>query len=125
MKAIEAKNVDEYIALQPVEIRGTLEKLRETIKKAAPKAEEVISYKMPAYKFHGVLVYFGAYQNHIGFYPTGSGISAFKKELSVYEGSKGTVRFPIDKPLPLTLIKKIVRFRLKENEHKQLLKKKG
>ncbi len=124
MKAIKAKNVDEYIALQPVEIRGTLEELRETIKKAAPKAEEIISYKMPGYKFHGVLVYFGAYQNHIGFYPTGSGISAFKKELSVYEGSKGTVRFPIDKPLPLTLIKKIVRFRLKENEQKKLLKKK-
>lgn len=124
MKAIEAKNVDEYIALQPAEVRWTLEKLRETIKKAAPKAEEVISYKMPAYKFHGVLVYFGAYQNHIGFYPTGRGISAFKKELSVYEGSKGTVRFPIDEPLPLTLIKKIVRFRLKENEQKQLLKKK-
>jgi uncharacterized protein YdhG (YjbR/CyaY superfamily) len=110
--------------VQPANVREKLERLRLTIKKAAPKAEEEISYMMPAYKFHGVLVYFGAYQNHIGFYPTGSGISAFKKELSVYEGSKGTVRFPIDKPLPLTLIKKIVRFRLKENEQKQLLKKK-
>ncbi|MFN6088707.1 MAG: iron chaperone [Cyclobacteriaceae bacterium] len=124
MKKKTIKTVDEYIAVQPANVREKLERLRLTIKKAAPKAEEEISYMMLAYKFHGVLVYFGAYQNHIGFYPTGSGISAFKKELSVYEGSKGTVRFPIDKPLPLTLIKKIVRFRLKENEQKQLLKKK-
>ncbi len=124
MKKKTIKTVDEYIAVQPANVREKLERLRLTIKKAAPKAEEEISYMMPAYKFQGVLVYFGAYQNHIGFYPTGSGISAFKKELSVYEGSKGTVRFPIDKPLPLTLIKKIVRFRLKENEQKQLLKKK-
>ncbi len=119
MKSIEAKNVDEYIALQPVEIRRTLEKLRETIKKAAPKTEEEISYKMPAYKFHGVLVYFGAYQNHIGFYPTGRGISAFQRELSGYESSKGTVRFPIDKPLPLLLIRKMVKFRVKENLQKK------
>jgi uncharacterized protein YdhG (YjbR/CyaY superfamily) len=123
MKKKTIKTVDEYIAVQPANVREKLERLRLTIKKAAPKAEEEISYMMPAYKFHGVLVYFGAYQNHIGFYPTGSGISAFKKELSVYEGSKGTVRFPINKPLPLTLIKKIVRFRLKENQQKQLLKK--
>ena len=124
MKKKTIKTVDEYIAVQPANVREKLERLRLTIKKAAPKAEEEISYMMPAYKFQGVLVYFGAYQNHIGFYPTGSGISAFKKELSVYEGSKGTVRFPIDKPLPLMLIKKIVRFRLKKNEQKQLLKKK-
>lgn len=124
MKKNTITTVDEYIAVQPANVREKLERLRLTIKKAAPRAEEEISYMMPAYKFHGVLVYFCAYQNHIGFYPTGSGISAFKKELSVYEGSKGTVRFPIDKPLPLTLIKKIVRFRLKENEQKQLLKKK-
>jgi uncharacterized protein YdhG (YjbR/CyaY superfamily) len=124
MKKNNVTSVDDYIAEQPVEIWEKLNELRQVIKRAAPKADEAISYGMPAYKFHGVLVYFGAYQNHIGFYPTGSGISAFKKELSVYEGSKGTVRFPIDKPLPLTLIKKIVRFRLKENEQKQLLKKK-
>ena len=124
MKKNNVTSVDDYIAEQPVEIWEKLNELRQVIKRAAPKADEAISYGMPAYKFYGVLVYFGAYQNHIGFYPTGSGISAFKKELSGYEGSKGTVRFPIDKPLPLTLIKKIVRFRLKENEQKQLLKKK-
>jgi len=124
MKKNNVTSVDDYIAEQPVEIWEKLNELRQVIKRAAPKADEAISYGMPAYKFYGVLVYFGAYQNHIGFYPTGSGISAFKKELSVYEGSKGTVRFPIDKPLPLTLIKKIVRFRLKENEQKKLLKKK-
>jgi uncharacterized protein YdhG (YjbR/CyaY superfamily) len=123
MKKNNVTSVDDYIAEQPVEIWEKLNELRQVIKRAAPKADEAISYGMPAYKFHGVLVYFRAYQNHIGFYPTGSGISAFKKELSVYEGSKGTVRFPIDKPLPLTLIKKIVRFRLKENQQKQLLKK--
>jgi uncharacterized protein YdhG (YjbR/CyaY superfamily) len=74
---------------------------------------------MPAYKCNGVLVYFGAYKNHIGFYPTGRGISAFQKELSGYEGSKGTVRFPIDKPLPMGLISKIVKFRVKENLEKK------
>jgi uncharacterized protein YdhG (YjbR/CyaY superfamily) len=119
MKKYTAKNVDEYIALQPREVRETLEGLRKTIKKAAPDAEEVISYMMPSYRFHGVLVYFGAYQNHIGFYPTGRGISAFQRELSVYEGSKGTVRFPIDKPLPLSLISKMVKFRVKENLEKK------
>jgi uncharacterized protein YdhG (YjbR/CyaY superfamily) len=119
MKKYSVKNVDEYIALQPTEVREKLEKLRQAIKKAAPKAEEVISYQMPAYKFHGMLVYFAAYKNHIGFYPTGSGIIAFKNELSVYEGSKGTVRFPLDKSLPLGLISKIVKFRVKENLEKK------
>lgn len=115
MKGIAAKNVDEYIALQPPEVQEILKKLRQAIKKAAPQAEEGISYTMPAYKYHGVLVYFGAYKTHIGFYPTGNGIAAFKKELSAYEGSKGTVRFPLNKPLPLGLISKIVKYRVKEN----------
>ncbi len=119
MKGKIAKDVDEYIAMQPGEVRGTLEKLRQVIMKAAPQADEVISYMMPAYKFHGVLVYFGAYKSHIGFYPTGRGINAFQKELSAYEGSKGTVRFPIDKPLPLGLISKIVKFRVNENLEKK------
>lgn len=119
MKGKVAKDVDEYIAMQPPDVRDILEKLRLTIKKAAPKAEEGISYTMPSYKFLGVLVYFGAYKTHIGFYPTGNGIRAFKKELSAYEGSKGTVRFPIDKPLPLGLISKIVKFRVKENLYKR------
>jgi uncharacterized protein YdhG (YjbR/CyaY superfamily) len=125
MKNYSIKNVEEYIALQPIEVREKLEKLRQAIKRAAPKAEEMISYMMPAYKFHGVLVYFGAYKTHIGFYPTGRGISAFQKELSVYEGSKGTVRFPLNKPLPLGLISKIVKFRVKENLEKKNKKASG
>ena len=124
MKGIKiARDTDEYISFHPENVRVQLEKLRQTIRKAAPKAEEVISYQMPAYKLQGMLVYFAAYKNHIGFYPTGSGIFAFKKELSIYECSKGTVRFPLDKPLPLGLIGKIVKFRVKENLEKK--KKKG
>ncbi len=116
-------NVDAYIKQFPPEVQAMLQKLRATIKAAAPKAEELISYMMPAYKYHGVLVYFGGYKNHIGFYPTGSGIEAFKKELSVYKGSKGAVQFPLDKPLPLALIKQIVKFRVLMNLEKEQLKK--
>lgn len=108
-------NVDEYIAMFPNDIQEILKKLRKTIKKAAPDAEEVISYRMPAYKYHGILVYFAAYKNHIGFYPTSSGIETFKKELSAFKGSKGTVQFPIDETLPLKLISKIVEFRVHKN----------
>lgn len=122
-KTAVAKNVDEYIEQFPPEVQASLQKLRGAIKAAAPKAEELISYMMPAYKFHGVLVYFGAFKNHIGFYPTGSGIEAFKKELSVYKGSKGTVQFPLDKPLPLKLIQQIVKFRVQVNLEKEQMKK--
>jgi uncharacterized protein YdhG (YjbR/CyaY superfamily) len=113
-----AKNIDEYIATAPENVRATLERLRLTIKKAAPKAEEVISYQMPAFKYHGMLVYFAAFKNHIGFYPTSTGIKAFQKEFSNYKWSKGGVQFPIDKPLPLGLITRIVKFRAKENAEK-------
>lgn len=116
-------SVDAYIEQFPPEVQAMLQKLRSTIKAAAPKAEEMISYMMPAYKYHGVLVYFGGYKNHIGFYPTGSGIEAFKKELSVYKGSKGTVQFPLDKPLPFALIKQIVKYRAQINLEKEQLKK--
>ena len=119
-----AKTVDDYLKPFPPAVRNTLQKLRQKIKTAAPEAEEVISYMMPAYKQHGALVYFGGYKTHIGFYPTGRGIEAFKKELSAYEGSKGTVRFPIDKPLPFGLISRIVKFRVKENKEKFAAKKK-
>ncbi len=122
-KTAVAKNTDEYIQQFPPEVQALLQKLRGAIKAAAPKAEEVISYQMPAYNYHGMLVYFAAYKNHIGFYPTGSGIEAFKKELSVYKGSKGAVQFPIDKPLPLALIKQIVKFRVQVNLEKEQLKK--
>ena len=114
-----AKTVDEYLKPFPQPVRNTLQMLRQAIKRAAPEAEEVISYMMPAYKQHGALVYFGGYKTHIGFYPTSKGIEAFKKELSAYERSKGTVRFPLDKPLPLGLIGKIVKYRVNENEAKK------
>jgi uncharacterized protein YdhG (YjbR/CyaY superfamily) len=119
MKGSIARDIDEYISFHPESVRVQLEKLRQTIHKAAPKAEEVISYQMPAFKLNGMLVYFAAYKSHIGFYPTGSVIAAFKKELAKYETLKGTVRFPIDKPLPLGLIGKMVKFRVKENLEKK------
>ena len=109
------KDIDTYISLHPENVKVILEKLRETIKEAAPEAEEVISYQMPAFKFHGILVYFAACKNHIGFYPTASVINVFKEELSAYKGAKGSVQFPLDKPLPLKLIKKIVQYRVKQN----------
>lgn len=107
--------MDEYIVTFPEEIQKILEELRATIKAAAPDAEEKISYQMPTFALKGNLVHFAAYKNHIGFYPTSTGIRAFKKELSIYEGAKGSVQFPIDKPLPLKLITKIVKFRVAEN----------
>ena len=118
-----AKNVDEYLEAFPAGIQAIMEKLRQIIKTAAPKAEEVISYQMPAYKYHGMLVYFAGWKNHIGFYPTSSGTNAFKKELSVYKGAKGSVQFPLDKAIPFSLISKIVKFRVKKNEAKAKAKK--
>ncbi len=108
-------SIDEYIATFPEEIQKTLQELRATIKASAPDAEEKISYQMPTFALKGNLVHFAAYKKHIGFYPTASGVQAFRQELSVYEGAKGTVRFPIDQPLPLELISRIVRFRVAEN----------
>jgi uncharacterized protein YdhG (YjbR/CyaY superfamily) len=111
-KSIE---IDKYISSFPITIQEVLELLRETIRKAAPEAKEVISYSMPAFKQKRVLVYFAAYTNHIGFYPTSSGIEMFKEEFSAYKWSKGAVQFPLDKPLPLDLITRIVEFRVKED----------
>ena len=108
-------SIDEYIAAFPEEIQKMLEELRAIIKAAAPEAQEKISYQMPAFAQKGILVYFAAWKNHIGFYPTSSGTQAFKQELSVYKSSKGSVKFPLDKPLPLDLISNIVRFRVAEN----------
>jgi len=109
------KSIDEYIAVFPEDIQKILQGLRATIKAAAPGAEEKISYQIPAFSLKGNLVYFAAFKKHIGFYPTSSGIRAFKRELSIYESGKGSVRFPIEKPLPLKLISKIVKFRHTEN----------
>lgn len=116
---ITFKNIDEYIALQTPELQTLLEQMRQTIKKAAPEADEAISYNMPAFKYHGILVYFAAYKNHIGFYATPTGQSEFKEELSVYKQGKGSVQFPLNQPLPLDLISKIVKFRLTENLKKR------
>ncbi len=109
------QTIDEYISIQPTEIKQILEQVRLTIREAAPEVEETISYQMPAFKLHGMLVYFAAWKKHIGFYPTGSGITAFKEELSKYKGAKGSVQFSYDKPIPYALIKKMVQFRVKEN----------
>ena len=115
MKRMPVTTIDDYIAGFPKDVQVILEELRATIRKAAPEAEETINYQIPTFTLNGNLVHFAAYKNHIGFYPTPSGIAAFKKELSAYEGAKGSVQFPIDKPLPLRLITKIVKFRVKEN----------
>lgn len=116
MITIKAKNVDEYIASFPKDTQVLLEQMRSTIKKAAPKAEEGISYAMPAFSIHKRhLVYFAAFKNHIGFYAMPTGHAEFKKELSIYKSGKGSVQFPLDEPLPLKLITKIVKYRVKEN----------
>jgi len=126
MKRTQATTIDEYIDGFPPEIRKKLTALRNTIKAAAPEAEEAIKYAIPTFVFHGNLVHFAGYQNHIGFYPAPRAIEAFQKELSKYEGGKGTIQFPIDAPLPVGLIKKIVKFRVKDNvaKTKSKMKKK-
>ena len=117
------QTIDEYINTFPKEVQDILEKLRHTIQKAAPEATETISYGIPAFQLQGNLVHFAAYKNHIGFYPTSGPIEAFKKELSGYKGAKGSVQFPIDKPLPLELIRTIVKYRVKESEERKKGKK--
>ena len=108
-------NIDDYIAGFPEDVQAILQKVRATIRKAAPDAEEKISYQIPTFALKGNLVHFGAFKKHISFFPASSGIQKFKKELAVYEGSKGTVRFPLDEPIPFALISKITKFRVKEN----------
>lgn len=112
-------DIDSYIASFPEDTRILLEKIRSTIKEAAPEAKETINYGMPTFTLKGNLVHFAAFKNHIGFYPTPSGIEAFKKELSVYQGSKGSVQIPLNKPIPFDLITRIVKFRVKEILEKQ------
>lgn len=126
MKTTKPSSVDEYIDSFPKDDQKILKQVRATIKKAAPKAEEMISYGMPGYKLNkAALVYFAGYENHIGFYATPTGHKAFTKELSKYKQGKGSVQFPIDEPMPLTLIAKIVKFRVKENSEKAPKKKKA
>ena len=108
-------DIDEYISSFPIETQIILEQVRATIKEVAPQAEEVISYGMPAFKLNGMLVWFAGYKHHIAFYPKASAIAAFKKELSVYKGAKGSVQFPLTKPMPLEIIKRMVEYRITEN----------
>ena len=113
------ETIDEYIETFPKDVQSILEKMRWTIRKTAPEAEEAISYQIPGFKLNGYLVWFAAFKNHIGFYPMKTGIQAFKKELSAYKGAKGSVQFPMEKPIPYDLVKKIVMFRRKENLEKK------
>jgi len=115
-------SIDEYIATFSKDVQKILEEVRAAIKAAAPDAEEKISYQLPTFFLKGNLVHFAAFKNHSGFYPTPTGIEAFKNELSIYEGAKGSVRFPIDKPMSLKLISKIVKFRVAENLNKAQIK---
>ncbi len=114
----KAESVGAYIADFPVEVQKLLNELRSTIQKAAPTAEETISYAIPTYELNGMLVHFAGYANHIGFYPGAAGIAAFADEVTAYKTSKGTVQFPLDSLLPLNLITRIVKFRVKQNLEK-------
>lgn len=117
-KMLPATNVDEYIKRYPVKVQATLQKIRRTIKKAAPASEEVISYNIPGYKYHGMLIFFAAFENHISVYPAPRSSKLFKKELEAYKGGKGTVQFPLSEPVPFDLITRMTKFRVKENEEK-------
>jgi uncharacterized protein YdhG (YjbR/CyaY superfamily) len=120
----EPTTIDEYIADFPPDVQAILEKIRGIIRKEAPDAEEAMKYRLPTFTLKGNLVHFGAFKNHIGFYPTPSGTEKFRNELSVYEGAKGSVRFPLDQPMPYDLIREIVRFRVKETLRRAEEKKK-
>ena len=120
----QINTIDQYISSFPVDIQSLLEQIRLTIHQAAPEAEEAIKYAMPTFVLNGNLVHFAAFKHHIGFYPVPSGIDAFKKELSSYKGAKGSVQFPLDKPMPLDLISRIVQFRVNENIKKAKAKNK-
>jgi uncharacterized protein YdhG (YjbR/CyaY superfamily) len=124
MKKSKATNIDEYIESFPKDVQKILQEVRTVIKKAAPNAEEAIKYEIPTFVLNGNLVHFAAFKNHIGFYPAPIGIEAFKKELAQYAGGKGSAKFPIDKPMPLALISKIVKFRVKNSAAKVKVKKK-
>ena len=121
--ARQFKTIDEYINSFPQDVQQILNELRQTIWEAAPEAQETINYQMPTFTLNGKLVHFAAFKNPIGFYPTPTGIEAFKQELSRYKGAKGSVQFPIDEPLPLPLIRRIVEYRVEENLERKQKKK--
>lgn len=109
------KNIDEYIALFPRDVQAVLERIRATVKQAAPEAQETISYRIPAFTFHGILVYFAAFKKHIGLYPPVRGDAKLEKSVAIYAGEKGNLKFPLDRPIPYDLIEKIVKLRVKQN----------
>lgn len=119
-----ANTIDDYIDGFPADVQLLLQKIRTTIKKAAPQAEEAIKYQIPAFTFHGNLIFFAAFKNHIGLYPAPRGAEEFKRELAAYEGGKGTVQFPLDKPIPFKLIARMTKFRLKQNLERAEMKRK-
>lgn len=121
---VQFNSIDEYIATFPAEIQQRLQAIRATIHAAAPEATEKISYQMPTFAQQGNLIHFAAFKNHIGMYPAPSGIAAFQEELAPYAGAKGSIRFPLDQPIPHELISKIVKFRVAENLAKATAKKK-
>lgn len=117
----KSRTIDEYIDSFPPDVRSILQRMREVIHESAPEAQEAIAYGMPTFRLNGNLVHFAAFKSHIGFYPSGpSAIEAFKNELSQYEQSKGTIRFPLNQPIPFELVKRIVKFRVRQNEAKTL-----
>jgi len=118
------KNIDDYISTFSKDVQDVLQEIRETIHKAAPEAEEAISYQLPTFKLNGNLVHFAAWKNHVGFYPSPSGTKEFQKEISKYAFAKGSIQFPLDEPMPLSLITKIVKYRVKESTEKMKAKKK-
>lgn len=120
------KDIDDYIADLPKDVQEIMEKIRSTIRKAAPDATETISYKMPTFNLNGhYLVYFAAYKKHIGMYPVPAGDEEFRREIATYQAGKGTLQFPLDQPIPYKLITKIVKFRVQENLKKAETKKKN
>lgn len=121
MKA--TKTIDAYIAQFPPDVQAILQRVRETIRSAAPDAEEVISYQMPAFRQHGILVYFAAWKRHIGLYPPISGDAALEKAVAKYAGPKGNLQFPLDKPIPYALIKRIAKLRVRQDQEKAAAKK--
>ncbi len=115
----EARDIDDYISRCPPDVQEILQKIRAIVHAAAPEATEAIAYQLPTFRLNGNLVHFGAFKNHIGFYPTPSGTEAFKKEISIYQGAKGSIRFPLNQPMPYDLIERIVTFRVEENRKKK------
>ncbi len=118
MAKTDYQSIDEYINAFPRDVQQVLEGIRQAVHEAAPEAKEVISYQMPTFRQNGILVHFGAHTHHIGFYPTPSAINAFEEELAEYESAKGSVKFPLDKPMPFDLIKEMVQYKVEENRTK-------